>query len=82
MEAELELGGPRGLRCGRGRPDLPHSAEIDHPTSANLGEAGRLEGIDELTELTNAGLAWRSTTIRIELARPTRHRNSSDELPR
>lgn len=39
----------------RGRPDLPHSAEIDRPTSMDLGEAEGLEGIDELTELSDVG---------------------------
>lgn len=37
------------------RPDLPHSAEIDRPTSMDLGEAEGLESIDELTELADVG---------------------------
>jgi len=40
-----------------GRPNLPHSAEIDRPASVDLGEAEGLEGIDELTELANTGEA-------------------------
>jgi len=39
-DAELELGDPRD------RPDLPHSAETDRPTSVDLGEAEGLEGIN------------------------------------
>ena len=38
-----------------GRPDLPYSAEIDSPTSVDLGEAEGLESIDELTELADVG---------------------------
>ena len=33
-----------------GRPDLPHSTEIDRPTSVDHGEAEGLEGIEELAE--------------------------------
>jgi hypothetical protein len=46
----------------------------------DLSEAERLKNTDELTGLADVGLAWRSTTVRIKLARPTRHHNSSDEL--
>ena len=45
---ELDLPATAG-----GRPDLPYSAEIDRPTSMDLGEAEGLESIDELTELAD-----------------------------
>ena len=38
-----------------GRPDLPHSTEIDRPTSVDHGEAEGLEGIEELAELADVG---------------------------
>ncbi len=37
------------------RPNFPHSAEIDRPTSVDLGEADGLNGINELTELSDVG---------------------------
>ena len=43
-----KIGGRRS-----GRPDLPHSAEIDRPTSVDLSEVKGLEGIDEFTELSD-----------------------------